>query len=225
VGRPRRQRERRAELVEAARRAVIEQGVLGLRLTEVAKRAGLAPASVLYYYPALTDLLREVQDQAVARFCAARDEASRAESDPSRRLLAMIHSGLPSGPDDELCRLLYELGTVARRDPAYAARYVDLFGRQVALYLGILEAGAAVGQFQLVAPSAVIARNLVVLEDGYGLHMTMAVPTVDPHTALRGLLSYASAATGRDLTADPSRGPADNPGRDLTGELGSEVAR
>ncbi|HEX4362732.1 MAG TPA: TetR family transcriptional regulator C-terminal domain-containing protein [Pseudonocardia sp.] len=201
MARPRRQEQRRAELVEAARQIVVEQGVLALRLTDVAKRAGLAPASVLYYFSALTELLREVQDQAVERFCAARAEAGRGETDPRRRLAAMIRSGLPSGPGDELCRLLYELGTVARQDPAYAARYIDLCQRQVALYTGILEAGAALGHFELADDPTTIARNLVVLEDGYGLHMTMAVPTFDVATATRQLFSYAATTTGCDLLA------------------------
>ena len=199
MARPKRQQERRAQLVEVARQIVVERGVLALRLTDVAKRAGLTSASVLYYFSALTDLLREVQDQAVERFCSARAEAGREESDPRRRLVAMIRSGLPSGPDDELCRLLYELGTVARHDPAYAARYIDLCQRQVALYVGILEAGAAVGVFDLTDNVQAIARNLVVLEDGYGLHITMAVPTFDVATAERLLLGYAATATRCDL--------------------------
>jgi len=201
MARPRRQERRRAELVEAARQIVVEQGVLALRLTDVAKRAGLAPASVLYYYSALTELLREVQDQAVERFCSARAEAGRGETDPRRRLAAMIRSGLPTGPGDELCRLLYELGTVARHDPAYAARYIDLYQRQVALYVGILEAGTALGHFNMTDDATTIARNLVVLEDGYGLHMTMAVPTFDVATSARQLIGYAATATRCDLAA------------------------
>ncbi|MBO0851864.1 MAG: TetR family transcriptional regulator C-terminal domain-containing protein, partial [Pseudonocardia sp.] len=94
---------------------------------------------------------------------------------------------------------LYELGTVARHDPAYAARYIDLYQRQVALYVGILEAGAAVGVFDLTDDVQTIARNLVVLEDGYGLHITMAVPTFDVATAERQLLGYAATATRCDL--------------------------
>jgi AcrR family transcriptional regulator len=199
VARPKRQHERRAQLVEIARQLVVERGVVALRLTDVAKRAGLSPASVLYYFSALSELLKEVQDQAVERFCSARAEVARQEKDPRRRLVAMIRSGLPTGQDDELCRLLYELGTVARRDPAYATRYLDLYHRQVALYLGILEAGSALGVFDLASDSETIARNLVVLEDGYGLHMLMAVATFDVPTAERLLLSYAATATRCDL--------------------------
>lgn len=179
---------------------MLERGLTGLRLGDVADKAGLSPGSVLYYFPTLRELLHQVQREAIDRFCIAREEAVRDEPDPRRRLVAMIRSGLPEGPGDDLAYLLYELGAFARRDPAYAARYIDLYQRQVALYLGILEAGMATGVFTLVGDALGIARNLVILEDGYGLHMTMAVPTYEPAVAERQILGYASIATGCDLT-------------------------
>lgn len=199
MARPSRARERRAELVTAARQAVAERGVLDLRLRDVAEQAGMSPASVLYYFPTLTDLLKEVQRDAVERFCADREEVVQAEPDPRRRLLAMIRSGLPTGPEDELCVLLYELGTIARRDAAYAAEHIRLYERQVGIYAGILESGAATGMFMLTHAAREIARNLVALEDGYGLHLTMAVPTVEVDVAGRLLAAYAADATRCDL--------------------------
>ncbi|MDL4819518.1 TetR/AcrR family transcriptional regulator [Actinomadura opuntiae] len=208
MARPSRAAEKRTELVAAARRAVAERGMLGLRLRDVADRAAMSSGSVLYYFPTLADLLREVQREAVDRFCAAREAAVRDEPDPCRRLAAMIASGLPSGPGDELCVLLYELGTVSRRDPAYAAEHIRLFERQTGIYAAILESGAATGAFTLSRGAAEIARNLVALEDGYGLHIVNAVPAVDAALAARLLRGYAADATGRDpadldLEGDP----------------------
>lgn len=200
MARPKRQEARRTQLVEAARRAVVERGLVDLRLGDVAEQAGMSPGSVLYYFPTLPTLLREVQREAINRFCTAREEAVRDEPDPRRRLLAMIRSGLPEDAGDELAYLLYELGAFARKDPAYAARYIELYQRQVAIYLGILEAGAATGVFRLASDAVGIARNLVILEDGYGLHMTMAVPTYEPADAVRQIIAYASVATGCELT-------------------------
>ncbi|MFI0483465.1 TetR/AcrR family transcriptional regulator [Actinomadura sp. 9N215] len=201
MARPSKAHERRADLVAAARRAVLGRGMLDLRLRDVAAEAEMSPGSVLYYFPTLTDLLREVQREAVERFCAAREDAVRDEPDPRRRLIAMIRSGLPSGPGDDLCVLLYELGAVARRDPSYAAEHIRLYERQVGIYAGILEAGSATGAFTLTRDAGTIARNLVALEDGFGLHITMAVPTLDPARAVSLLLACASDATRCDLDA------------------------
>ncbi|WP_067457717.1 TetR/AcrR family transcriptional regulator [Actinomadura macra] len=196
MARPSKAHERRAALVAAARRAVIERGVLDLRLRDVAEQAEMSSGSVLYYFPTLIDLLREVQREAVDRFCSGREEAVRREPDPRRRLTAMIRSGLPSGPGDELCVLLYELGTIARREPSYAAEHIRLYERQVGIYAGILETGVATGAFTLTRDATTIARNLVALEDGYGLHIVMAVPTLDTARAAHLLLASAADATG-----------------------------
>ncbi|NUP61868.1 MAG: TetR family transcriptional regulator [Nonomuraea sp.] len=199
MARPSRAREKRAELLIAARRAVLERGIIDLRLRDVAELARMSAGSVLYYFPSMSDLLREVQREAVDRFCAAREEAAAREPDPRRRLAAAIAGGLPAGPGDELCVLLYELGTHARRDPAYAAQHIRLYERQVALYTAILEAGAATGAFTLTRDAMTIARNLVALEDGLGLHLVDAVQPFDPETARTLLLSYAEDATRSPL--------------------------
>ncbi|MBT2211475.1 MULTISPECIES: TetR/AcrR family transcriptional regulator [Actinomadura] len=207
MARPSRAHERRADLVAAARRAVIGRGVLDLRLRDVAEEADMSSGSVLYYFPTLDDLLREVQREAVERFCAGREEAVRGEPDPLRRLAAMVRSGLPTGPDDELCVLLYELGTIARRDVSYAAEHIRLYERQVGIYAGILDTGAATGAFTLTRDAATIARNLVALEDGYGLHIVMAAPTLDAPRAARLLLAAAADATGLTLEAIEAAAP------------------
>ncbi|MFE0019661.1 TetR/AcrR family transcriptional regulator [Amycolatopsis sp. NPDC059021] len=199
MARPSRAHEKRAELIDAAREAVLRRGVVDLRLRDVAEQADMSTGSVLYYFPALSDLLREVQREAVERFCVDREEAARREPDPRRKLLGTIRAGLPSGRDDELCVLLYELGAFARRDPAYAAQHIRLCERQVALYSTILETGAATGVFTLARDAATVARQLVMLEDGIGLHLTQSVPTFDARQAENLLLAYACDATGCDL--------------------------
>jgi AcrR family transcriptional regulator len=199
MARPNRQKERRSDLVAAARDAILERGLVDLRLRDVAERAGMSASAVFYYYPGLSELLEEVAREAIDRFCVHRAQVVASIADPRLRLVAMIGSGLPDGRDDELCRLLYELGTISRRDPVHAARHIALFERQVAIYIGILEAGAATGLFRLAANADSIARNLVVLEDGYGLHAVNAVPTVSRPVAERQIRAYAALAVGCDL--------------------------
>src|SRR2546430_3404362 len=99
MARPKRQQARRTQLVDAARSAVLERGLFGLRLGDVAEKAGMSPGSVLYYFPTLTELLQEVQREAIVRFCAAREEAVRDEPDARKRLRMMIKSGLPESAE------------------------------------------------------------------------------------------------------------------------------
>lgn len=199
--RPSRAHEKRGELVAAARQAVLDRGLLDLRLRDVADQAAMSTGSVLYYFPTLADLLYEVQREAIERFCVDREEAARREPDPRRRLVVTIRAGLPTGQDDELCKLIYELGAHARRDAAYAAQHIRLCERQVALYTSVLEAGAALGVFDLTRDATTVARALVALEDGLGLHVTQAVPTFTVAQAEAILLAYAADTTRCELEA------------------------
>jgi hypothetical protein len=60
----------------------------------------------------------------------------------------------------------------------------------------VLEAGAATGIFTLSQPSEILARALVLLEDGMGLHLVNLVPAISRAEAVDILVSYAQAATG-----------------------------
>jgi len=187
MGRPTTQTDRRLTLVAAAESMIAKRGLAGVTLRDVASEAGMSSSALLYYYPGL---------KAVERFCTIRAASVAEIADPKLRLKTMIESGLPTDKDDQLCRLLLELGAYSRSDASYAARHITLFERQVSIYVGILEAGAATGVFTLHASSETIARSLVVLEDGLGLHLVNVVPAVDEPSALAILTSYAELATG-----------------------------
>ncbi|RWC87785.1 MAG: TetR/AcrR family transcriptional regulator [Mesorhizobium sp.] len=198
MGRPKTQADRRLTLVAAAESMIAKRGLAGVTLRDVANEAGMSSSALLYYYPGLKDLLDDVQRKAVERFCTIRAASVAEIADPRLRLKTMIESGLPTDADDQLCRLLLELGAYSRSDASYA-RHITLFERQVSIYVGILEAGAATGIFKLRATSETIARSLVVLEDGLGLHLVNVVPAVDQPSAMAILTSYAELATGCSL--------------------------
>lgn len=199
MARPKDQTHRRLTVISAAETMIAKHGLQAVTLGGIANEAGMSANALLYYYSGLKDLLDDVQKQAVERFCSQRATSTAHIKDPRQRLRAMIENGLPSGQDDQLCRLLLELGVYARSDAGYAARHIVLFERQVTIYVGILEAGAALGAFNLKTSSDTIARSLVVLEDGLGLHLVNIVPAVDQQAARAILTNYAEMATGSSL--------------------------
>jgi DNA-binding transcriptional regulator YbjK len=195
VPRPKDQRERRQQLIAAAERVVLARGAANVRLRDVAEEAGLTSGAVLYYYDELDALLAETRQRAVDRFCRQREDAVHALDDPREQLRAAIACGLPSGPDDELVRLLYELDGQAIRDHRYGAASRAYFDRQVAIYHPVLLAGQERGLFHLAAPVRDIARNLVALEDGYGYYVVVPGTAFDRETAEALVISYAETAT------------------------------
>jgi AcrR family transcriptional regulator len=199
--RPKNQAARRAQLLVAAREVLLERGAVGVRVKDIAARAGLSSASVLYYYPQTDDLLLEVSRDAMERYAERRAGAVRELDDPVAQLELAIRLGVPTGPDDTDSRILYELDAFTGTSSAFAVLSAAYFDRQVALYEGVLERGAAAGAFELRAPVAEIARGLVGLEDGLGLQVVIGHPRVDAAEAERILTSFARAATGAELGA------------------------
>jgi AcrR family transcriptional regulator len=194
---------RREQLARAGRQVLLERGAVGLRVKDIAERAGLAPSSVLYYYPHIEDLLLEVSRDAIDRYAERRAREVRRLEDPPEQLRLAIRLGVPTGPDDEESRLLYELDALTGTSPAFAMMTTSFFDRQVMLYEYVLRSGAAQGSFELAQPAETIARGLVALEDGLGLQVVTGHPGIDSGEAERILLSYASMATGVRLETVP----------------------
>ncbi|MFD0028046.1 TetR/AcrR family transcriptional regulator [Streptomyces sp. NPDC055059] len=195
-GRPKNQTARREALVDAAGRAIAERGLEGLRIKDIAAEAGMSAGSVLYYYPEMGELVLEVHRGAVERYLAARQGAVDGATGAAARLRALVGSGLPGGSGDAVHGLLFELHRRADRSSGHATLMASLFAREVALYATVLEVGSAVGEFTLTEPVADVARNLVALEDGYGLHIVSRNAELTPDVARRLLLGYARTVTG-----------------------------
>lgn len=200
MARPKDQKQRRQDLVDATARAVLRKGLGAVKLRDVAEEAGLTSAAVLYYYDQIDELLVETHRRAVERFCSQREDAADAIEDPRQRLAVAVRGGLPTGPEDSLVRLIYQFDSQGMTNPSYGAHSRAYFERQVAIYHSILVAGSAAGVFKLTAPARVIARNLVALEDGYGYYVAVPGTEIDTATAERYILSYAEVATGCQLT-------------------------
>lgn len=199
MARPRDQAARRAELVEAAAQAVIARGAANARLRDVAEQAGLTPASVLYYYPELGELLAAVFERGVETYIVHRRESVQAADGAWSRLLACIRSGVPfPGEAETTSRLLYELLPVTFRHEAANARQRQFVADQAALYQQILEEGQASGEFDLVADAAFLARAFVALEDGYGIEVLSGEASAE--TVVEHLVRHARLVTRVQVT-------------------------
>jgi AcrR family transcriptional regulator len=204
------QAERRRQLTSAARQVLLERGAVGVRVKDVAERAGLAPSSVLYYYPSFDELLMEVSRGAIDRFAERRAAAVHRVEGAARQLRLAIHLGVPSGPDDTESRLLYELDAFTGSSPAFGILTSSYFDRQAALYESVLQAGGRAGAFDLSADALTIARGLVAMEDGLGLQVVIAHPAIDSTAAEGILVRYAETATGASLSdVEPPEPPAE----------------
>ena len=189
---------RRAEIVRAAKRAIAARGLTGLRLKDVAAESDLTAGAVAYYYPDLAELVYEVHRDAVERFYWDRRRALDEIDDPRIKLTCTVTGGVPSSRRDIDFQVLNELHVHAYRDEVHARLMAELFDREVSLYEGVLLDGVAAGAFALKAPVGTIARNLVALEDAYGLHV-LGGSRIDAVQVRQMILTHAAVLVGCDL--------------------------
>lgn len=199
--------------MSAASRVIARRGIGAVRLRDVADEAGLTSGAVLYYYDDLTDLFVEVYQDAIERFCGERQAVVDAEPDQGRRLGVALHAGVPTGPDDVGCRVLYEFETQTFQSTTCAALMTSYVERQVALYQSLLEVGERTGTFRLTEPAPAVARNVVALEDGHGIYVLLG--RTPPPLMEATIRSYLCSAV--DLSwAELDHGCASDPlGREL----------
>jgi AcrR family transcriptional regulator len=184
--------ESRHGLIAAAREAIRDHGVGGLRIRDIAARAGMSPAGVLYHYPEFADLTVDVHRAAVDDFFSERAQVLDAMADPSSRLVAAIRSGLPAHPRDETMGLLYELHGVANRSPLHAALMTSLWEREELLFRGLVQSGVDAGVFKPTVAPHLVATALIALEDGLGLHIVSGNTAMSRDRAERLMVSTAS---------------------------------
>jgi putative CocE/NonD family hydrolase len=205
---------RRKQIRDAALRILATRGLYDLKLRDIAEEAGLTPASVLYYYPELDDLLAEAFRHAIERSFERRREVVEGADDARERLVNAVRAGMPTGSEDAELLLLWEALPFERTSPAVADLDRLTVARQVDLYASILELGVAQGHFVTAGEPRTIAWNLLALEERHGLGVLFGhLPSAEE--AERLVLSFASLATGCDLAtfADslPERRPTPDP--------------
>ena len=190
MARPKEQTRRREQLIAAASSAMLEHGLSGLRLADIAKEAGLTSASVLYYYPDVRELYTAVFAQGSDEYCTHREARVDEAEAPEDKLAACIASGIPwPGAAEEASRILYELTPIVLRNPAAAAENATLIDRQTALYERVLRLCEDSGRFRLLLPADVLARSFIALEDGYGV--SVLTGDLSPELEQQRLLDYA----------------------------------
>ncbi len=199
MARPKDQRERRRNLVRAASQAIVDSGVAGLRIRDVATQAGLSAGLVTYYYPSLDELVLDVHADAVRRFYSARREAMDRIEDPMAQLAELVRLGVPDDVADLLCRVLYELHVHGARSAAHAALMSSLWEQEVSLYELVLTRGMERGVLTLRTAPREIAETIVALEDAVGLHVVGHNPAMSVEHARELVTRLVEREIGRPL--------------------------
>jgi AcrR family transcriptional regulator len=132
-------RDRADEIVQAARKVMVEDGYAALTTRKVAERVGIRQSNVQYYFPTKVDLVRALFEASMAD--SSRAITARLAKDvasPKARLLGSLEYFLETHHSIEEMRFLRELwalsahdADVARVMQGFYQRWVDLTARNI----------------------------------------------------------------------------------------------
>lgn len=181
-------------MLDAVGRIVAQRGIEGIRVRQIAAEAELSPGAVLYHFPKNSDLLMAVHDDTVRRYIEARTIAAESSDEPAERLLAVMRAGIPPWANEHTIRLLYEMHGLARRSKTHAELLSDLWLKEHALYVDIINTGVGRGIFQPFEPVEGLASHLLALEDGLVLHLIGHNDAFSSQSVIERLAGFAALA-------------------------------
>ncbi|HJO05122.1 MAG TPA: TetR/AcrR family transcriptional regulator [Acidobacteriota bacterium] len=197
--RPKISRKRRQEILEAAVETIVERGVCGARIADVAARTGTSAALVLYYFESKDRLLTEALAYAEDRFyLAIFGELSGLET-ATDKLVRLIE--LSSGHESmapmlrEDFALWIELWSRALRDEAAARKRAAGDRRWRGTIADIVREGQSAGEFDDIDVED-FAMHLACLLDGVAVQHVLGDPQASYDHARRIGVAMASRYLG-----------------------------
>ncbi len=184
--------QRRDAILDAACTVLAEQGLAATRISDVAKRVGISPGHVLYYFESKADLfmqsLRTVEerlrDEALARFA---DMTGAAE-----RWNALLDVMSPSGPGDFKLALWLEAWEMAHRDPQVGELVAELEDRWQALQLDVLRQAQSEGDIAAGKDLEDFVTCFSAFFDGLTIQVVTGSRVIDREGMLRICREYAA---------------------------------
>lgn len=125
---------KRQQILDAAKKILLESGPDGLVLREVAEQLGITHGNLQYYFRTRNALFIAIFDNEVAKYTESMREAVGATSTRRGRLAAIIDSGLTvlRSPDTALWRIMMSMADHSPEMAAILKKENDLYEAVVA---------------------------------------------------------------------------------------------
>ena len=181
-------------VVGAAALAIAERGLANVRVSDIAKRAGMSPGHVTYYFPSKSELLMRAIRRSEESFAVQVAEEIKAIGDPWKRLERLIQVSASSGVGDPGWVLWFQVWSKAALDPEVARVHDELDARWRAMLADVIWYGCDRGAFEVEDPKET-ALVLSALIDGLSIQLTLGSAGLDRE----GLLQVCQAAAQAHL--------------------------
>jgi AcrR family transcriptional regulator len=204
--------QRRAQMLAAALRVISERGFADTRIADVAERAGVSPALVIYYFKTkdllLTEAIRHYEDA----WYAVGQRRMRELTTAASRIEEIVAMSLLPESDPEPAggwQLWLDFWAQAARNSEVGAVRRKSDERWRDEIAGLVAAGQESGEFRQVDPRG-FAVCLTALLDGLTVQIALEDPVVDPVDAFELSMQFAAERLG--FSWAPGRGRGEQKG-------------
>ena len=184
--------ERRGEILAAAARLAMAEGLQSLTLRRVAEELGVVAGLVNHYFPAVDDLAAAAFGHAAAAERNAQFGAIPLDAAPTEQMRALL-GGLLDEVSDPMSLLWLDALQASRNRPALRAEVAHQMASWQSDLARLIERGEAAGEFR-TADCAVSALRILALIDG--LSVQAAIRST---TAYRAVVQLVAETIAREL--------------------------
>lgn len=198
---------RRIQMLRAAAELICERGFSETRIADVAKRAGVSSALVIYYFGTRDRLLVDALRHSEESFYEAAESMLSEVSSLRERLSLLIRwTCVPQGdaPDEipGAWGLWFDLWAQAFRHDEVRAGRIELDARWRQMIIDALESAESGERDPQVDPR-MFALEFAALLDGLSIQVALEDPDVDSEVAYQIAMRFAEREL--DLAAEPKR--------------------
>jgi len=184
----------RERVLEAAMRAIAEEGLEAMRMRTVAERAGMSPGHVMYYFPTKNLLLLEALRWSEAELTARRRQELAHIADPTERLARFVILYAPETSNDPHWTIWLEVWARTSRSEALKGQEHDLSAIWVEDLADVIRYGVRVGAFRPVDADE-FAEQFTAFLDGLVVRVLVGWPDFTPER----MVDIAMKAAAREL--------------------------
>jgi AcrR family transcriptional regulator len=206
--RPKLTQKRRTQMLEAAAEVIGERGLCDTRIADVAERAGLSPALVVYYFGSKEKVLTEALAYAEDLFYIEAFRELTGIEGATEKLVRLIELACPAAErseTDEYWALWVELWSRALRNDEAARKREALDQRWRTTIAEVVREGQRSGEFAPCDPER-FATYLAALMDGLSLQGLLHDSAVSSELINEMCLEAAAQQLGFDPDTPGCRG-------------------
>jgi len=200
--------QRRTQMVVAALEVISERGYADTRIADVAERAGVSPALVIYYFKTKDQLLTEAIRHYEESWYAVGQRRMQKLTTAAARIEEIVAMNCLTEADPapgSSWQLWLDFWAQAARNPEVASVRRKSDERWREEISAVVLAGQAAGEFRDLDAHA-FATCLSSLLDGLTIQIALEDPAVDPVGAFELTMRFVSGQLG--FSWDPERGRA-----------------